>query len=52
VKERHTAPIGSHPVKTHSAAIGVARGAKGSWLPQIFRKYSHFMLWQAFFQTK
>jgi len=21
-------------------------------LPQIFRKHSHFMLWEAFFQTK
>ena len=33
-------------------SIGVARGAKGPWPPQIFRKYSHFVFWEAFFQTK
>jgi len=32
--------------------IGVARGGKGAMPPQIFRKYSHFVLWEAFFQTK
>jgi len=32
--------------------IGVARGAKGAMAPQIFRKYSDFVLWETFFQTK
>jgi len=28
--------------------IGVARRAKGGMPPRIFRKYSHFVLWEAF----
>jgi len=28
------------------------RGPKGPCPPQMFRKYSHFVLWEAFFQTK
>jgi len=24
-------------------------GQKGPWRPKIFRKYSHFVLWEAFF---
>jgi len=27
-------------------------GQRGHGPPQIFRKYSHFVLWEAFFQTK
>jgi len=30
-------------------SICVARGAKGPMPPQFFRKYSHFVLWEAFF---
>jgi len=29
--------------------IGVARGGKGAMPPQMFRKYSYFVLWKAFF---
>jgi len=32
--------------------IGVARGAKRAMPPQIFRKYSHFVPWEAFFPNK
>jgi len=32
--------------------VGVARGAKGAMTTKIFRKYSHFVLWEAFFQAK
>jgi len=32
--------------------IGVARGTKGAMAPQIFGKYSDFVLWEAFFQIK
>jgi len=27
-------------------------GSKGAMPPQIFRKDGHFVLWEAFFQTK
>ena len=33
-------------------ATGVARGGKGAMATQIFKKYSHFVVWEAFFQTK
>jgi len=40
----------SQPLQTN---IGVARGGpKGPCPPQIFRNYSHFVLREAFFQTK
>jgi len=29
--------------------IGATRGSKGPCTPKIFRKYSHFVLWEAFF---
>ena len=34
--------------KKKDTCIGVVRGAKGAMPPQIFRKYSHFVLWEAF----
>jgi len=34
-------------------AIGVARGRQRGHAPKkIFLKYSHFVFWEAFFQTK
>ena len=32
--------------------IGVASGGQRGHAPQIFRKYSNFVLWEPFFQTK
>jgi len=34
------------------SSIGVARGAEGSWPSQMFRIYSHFVLWEAFFSKQ
>jgi len=35
------------------SSTGAAReGPKEPCPPQIFRKYSHFAFWEAFFQTK
>ena len=33
-------------------SIGVARGAKVAMPPKMFSKSRHFVLWEAFFQTK
>jgi len=39
-------------VHSNATTIGVARGRQRRHAPSIFRKYSHFELWEAFFQTK
>ena len=39
-------------LKTGVVCIFVARGGQKAMPPQMFRKYSHFALWVAFFQTK
>jgi len=48
---KHTSCIGLASVARTTTVrfIGVARGAKA---PPIFRTYSHFVLWEAFYQTK
>ena len=43
---------GSFRVGVWVPIIGVARGGQRGHDPQMFRKYSHFVLWEAFFQTK
>ena len=47
-----SSPMPRCHVMLSCAVIGVARGAKGAIPPQILRKYSHFVFWEAFLQTK
>jgi len=45
---------GQHTSYTKSSeVIGLLRGGQRAMPPKkIFRRYSHFVLWEAFFQTK
>jgi len=44
--------LGDSDAISQMGSIGVARGGKGSMVPQIFGKYNHFVPWKAFLQTK
>jgi len=38
--------------KFKNMLTAVATGSEGAMASQIFRKYSHFVFWKTFFQTK